>query len=323
MPGHDTPLIAIIAIGLALAFVLGLAAHRLRMSPLVGYLLAGIVVGPFTPGLRRRSGACERARRDRRDPADVRGRPAFLAEGPDVGPHDRPAGRHRADRGRHLLGMALAWASAGAWGRGLSSAWRCRSPARSSCSAPCRNGASWNRRGRIAVGWLIVEDLAMVLALVLLPALAARWEGREERRPGRRSRCRPRFTLAKVAAFVAIMLVAGRRIVPWIMHYAAHTGSRELFRLAVYAVALGIAYGAAALFGVSSRSAPSSPAWFWPKARSASAPPRKRCRCGTPSRCCSSCRSACCSIPASWSGALAVLATLAIIVVGKSAGRLR
>jgi CPA2 family monovalent cation:H+ antiporter-2 len=106
-------------------------------------------------------------------------------------------------------------------------------------------------RGRIAVGWLIVEDLVMVLALVMLPALS----GALGRAGGTASwetiALSAAFTLVKVATFVAIMLIAGRRVVPWIMHYAAHTGSRELFRLSVYAVALGIAYGAAALFGVS------------------------------------------------------------------------
>src|SRR5262249_51390953 len=101
----------------------------------------------------------------------------------------------------------------------------------------------------IAVGWLIVEDLAMVLALVLLPAVAgptaaggAALEDLLETIA---------ITLVKVAAFVAIMLLGGRRLVPWVLHYAAHTGSRELFRLAVYAIALGVAIGAATLFGVS------------------------------------------------------------------------
>ena len=117
-------------------------------------------------------------------------------------------------------------------------------------------------RGRIAVGWLIVEDLAMVLALVLLPALAGVLGGQPSRR--RPSRQPARYglaelgiwgvlglTLAKVAAFVALMLVVGRRVIPWMLHYVAHTGSRELFRLAVLAIALGVAFGAAELFGVS------------------------------------------------------------------------
>ncbi len=116
-------------------------------------------------------------------------------------------------------------------------------------------------RGRIAVGWLIVEDLAMVLALVLLPALAGVLGGQEQadvHSSGLLSLPASYgiwgvvgITLAKVAAFVVVMLVVGRRVIPWILHYVAHTGSRELFRLAVLAIALGVAFGAAKLFGVS------------------------------------------------------------------------
>src|SRR5215510_1279465 len=104
-------------------------------------------------------------------------------------------------------------------------------------------------RGRIAVGWLVVEDLAMVLALVLLPALATVTAG--DGVPATRIVFYLLITLAKVSVFVAIMLIIGRRVIPWLMHHTAHTGSRELFRLAVYAIALGVAFGAAKLFGVS------------------------------------------------------------------------
>jgi CPA2 family monovalent cation:H+ antiporter-2 len=106
-------------------------------------------------------------------------------------------------------------------------------------------------RGRIAVGWLIVEDLAMVLALVLLPALSGILGG-EAPPPGPGGIAGAfAMTLGKVAAFVAFMLIVGRRVIPWILHRIAHTGSRELFRLAVLAIALGVAFGSAALFGVS------------------------------------------------------------------------
>lgn len=113
-------------------------------------------------------------------------------------------------------------------------------------------------RGRIAVGWLIVEDLAMVLARVLLPALAGVLGGSDEIAvaqggagsqwglPGILG-----LTFAKVAAFVILMVVVGRRVIPWTLHYVAHPGSRELFRLAVLAIALGVAFGAVKLFGVS------------------------------------------------------------------------
>ena len=112
-------------------------------------------------------------------------------------------------------------------------------------------------RGRIAVGWLIVEDLAMVLALVLLPALGSvmggsrRWRIRWRRASGSDLPGVLAVTLVKVAAFVGLMLLVGRRVIPWILHVIAHTGSRELFRLGVLAIALGVAFGAAKLFGVS------------------------------------------------------------------------
>jgi len=104
-------------------------------------------------------------------------------------------------------------------------------------------------RGRIAVGWVVVEDVAMILALVLMPAVAAAMTGGSA--PVGEIAFSLLFILAKVAAFVAVMLLGGRRLIPWLMHYTAHTGSRELFRLAVYAVALGVAFAAAKLFGAS------------------------------------------------------------------------
>ena len=180
MPDHQTPLIATIAAGLMLAFILGLIAHRLRVQPLVGYLLAGVAGRALHAGLRGRSRACLRAGRDRRHPADVRRRPAFLPEGPVVGRPHRRAGRHRPDRRRHAdghraLAWALGWSHLAGFVFGL---------ALSVASTVVLVRALQDRhiletaRGRIAVGWLVVEDLAMVLALVLLPALATRDGGR-------------------------------------------------------------------------------------------------------------------------------------------------
>ena len=105
-------------------------------------------------------------------------------------------------------------------------------------------------RDSIAVGWLIVEDIAMVLTLVLLPALAGVMKGQAG--ADLATVALPlAITLGKIAAFVAVMLIIGRRAIPWLLHYVAHTGSRELFRLAVLSLALGVAYGAAVLFDVS------------------------------------------------------------------------
>ncbi len=252
MPGHDTPLIAIIAIGLALAFVLGLAAHRLRVSPLVGYLLAGIAVGPFTPGFVADQALANQL-------AEIGVILLMFAVGLHFSLKDLMSVRTIALPGAvvqiavaTLLGMALAWSLGWTMGAGL-----IFGLALSVASTVVLIRALQERRileterGRIAVGWLIVEDLVMVLALVMLPALSGALGGQGGTASWETIALSAAFTLVKVATFVAIMLIAGRRIVPWIMHYAAHTGSRELFRLSVYAVALGIAYGAAALFGVS------------------------------------------------------------------------
>ncbi|HEX6118190.1 MAG TPA: cation:proton antiporter, partial [Dongiaceae bacterium] len=109
-------------------------------------------------------------------------------------------------------------------------------------------------QGRIAVGWLIVEDIFMVAVLVLLPPLANIYQTVAQAGAAPDARVLAvalAITMGKVAAFIAIMLLLGRRAVPWLLHYVAHTGSRELFRLAVLSIALGLAFGAAALFGVS------------------------------------------------------------------------
>ncbi|EWY41166.1 sodium:proton antiporter [Skermanella stibiiresistens SB22] len=252
MPGHDTPLVAVIAIGLALAFVLGLLAHRFRISPLVGYLLAGIVVGPFTPGFVADQGLANEL-------AEIGVILLMFAVGLHFSFKDLMSVRKVALPGAVVqisvatgLGMALAWSLGWTMGAGI-----VFGLALSVASTVVLIRALQERRvldterGRIAVGWLIVEDLAMVMVLVMLPAVVGLLADQEGVADWRAIALSAGFTLVKVATFVVIMLVAGRRIIPWIMHYAAHTGSRELFRLSVYAVALGIAYGAAALFGVS------------------------------------------------------------------------
>jgi CPA2 family monovalent cation:H+ antiporter-2 len=250
MPEHQTPLIATIAAGLMLAFVLGLIAQRLRVQPLVGYLLAGVMVGPYTPGFT----------------AD----PALATELAEIGVILLMFGvglhfslKDLLSVGRIAVPGAIGQiAVATLMGAGLS--WALGWPplagfvfglALSVASTVVLIRALQDRhilethRGRIAVGWLVVEDLAMVLALVLLPALAVATEGKGV--PPTEILLSLLATLAKVSIFVAIMLIVGRRIIPWLMHYTAHTGSRELFRLAVYAVALGVAYGAHYFFDVS------------------------------------------------------------------------
>ena len=199
---HDTPLIATIVAGLGLAFIFGALANRFRMPPLVGYLVAGVLVGPNTPGFVADQALAQRTGRDRRHPADVRRRPAFLAEGPAVGARHRRARRHRPDRLRHgarrrprldarLVDRAPAW----------SSAWRLSV----AITVVLLRALQERRlieteRGRIAVGWLIVEDLAMVLALVLLPALAGVLGGQRAGRRPRRACCRCRPSSASGAS---------------------------------------------------------------------------------------------------------------------------
>ena len=229
-------------------------AQRLRLSPLVGYLLAGVLIGPATPGF----------------VADMQLAPELAEIGVillmfGVGLHfslrDLLSVRAIAIPGA-LAQIALATAarlrrSAGGSAGARPAAW-CFGLALSVASTVVLLRALQERhlveteRGRIAVGWLIVEDLAMVLALVLLPAVADALAGQDEAGGGLAELLVPLgITLAKVAAFVALMLVVGRRVVPWALHRVAGTGSRELFTLAVLALALGIAFGSAELFGVS------------------------------------------------------------------------
>jgi len=263
---HDISLITTIVIGLGLAFLFGTVASRLRIPPLVGYLLAGVMVGPFTPGY-----VADQALAGQLAEIGV----ILLMFG--VGLHfslkDLLSVKAIAIPGAvaqiavaTVLGLALAltlgWSLGGGLVFGL---------ALSVASTVVLLRALQERRqvdsdrGRIAVGWLIVEDLAMVLVLVLLPALASLMGGRADlggadlagwehwliAQIGGGLTGILLLTLGKVILFVALMLVVGRRVIPWLLHVVAHGGSRELFRLAVLAIALGVAFGAAKLFGVS------------------------------------------------------------------------
>jgi CPA2 family monovalent cation:H+ antiporter-2 len=251
LPDHHTPLIATIALGLLLAFIFGIAANRLRVSPLVGYLLAGVAVGPFTPGFVADQELANQL-------AEIGVILLMFAVGLHFSLKDLMAVRSIALPGAvgqiivaTLMGMGLGWLFN--WGIGGGLVFGLSLSVASTVvlirSLQERRIAE-TERGRIAIGWLIVEDLAMVLALVLLPAIAPALKGGVGLSFGELA-VTLAITLGKVAAFIVLMLVAGRRIIPWVMHHAAHTGSRELFRLAVYAIALGVAFGAAELFGVS------------------------------------------------------------------------
>jgi CPA2 family monovalent cation:H+ antiporter-2 len=259
---HPNSLIVTLVAGLGLAFVFGVIANRIRLSPLVGYLLAGVVLGPFTPGYVADQALAPQL-------AEVGVILLMFGVGLHFSLSDLLEVRRVAVPGAlgqivvtTLLGFGLArlfgW-SAGAgivFGLALSVA---------STVVVLRSLQERRlvetERGKIAVGWLIVEDLAMVVVLVVLPAIAGLFGG-EAPKPhgggGILAWLEPNsvwaalgLTFVKVTAFVAVMFVVGRRVIPWILHYVAHTGSRELFRLAVLAIALGVAFGSAELFDVS------------------------------------------------------------------------
>ncbi len=259
---HETPLIATIAIGLALASLLGLLAQRVKLPPIVGYLAAGIVIGPFTPGyVADQKIAVELAEIgvillmfgvglhfSLKDLLSVR---AIAIPG--------AIGQIAVATGLGIvLGRALGWS----WGAGI-----LFGLALSVAStvvllrALQERGQIETEKGRIAVGWLIVEDLVMVLTLVMVPALSGLLGGTPASPSSGGALVQALgvtsvwgtllLTIAKVAVFAALMIVIGRRVIPSGLHYVAHTGSRELFRLVVMAIALGFAYGSAQLFGVS------------------------------------------------------------------------
>lgn len=247
---HSTPLITTIVGGLALAYLLGMIAQRLKISPLVGYLAAGVLAGPFTPGF----------------VADAALAPELAEIGVillmfGVGLHfslkDLLAVKAIAIPGAiaqiavaTLLGLGLSMLFG--WGIftgivfGL-----CLSTASTVVLLRALEERQLieSQRGQIAIGWLIVEDLAMVLTLVLLPAAAAIMNTDDasfsELALGLV------WTIGKVVLFIFIMIVVGRKVIPWILSRTASTGSRELFTLAVLALALGIAYAAVAIFDAS------------------------------------------------------------------------
>ncbi|MGQ3214342.1 MAG: YbaL family putative K(+) efflux transporter [Shinella sp.] len=259
---HETPLIATLVAGICLAFAAGLVAHRFRLPPIAGYLLAGVIIGPFTPGFVADQNLANEL-------AEIGVILLMFGVGLHFSLKDLLSVRAIAIPGAIgqiavatvfglLLALAMGWSAGSGFVFGLSL---------SVASTVVLLRALQERRmvetekGRIAVGWLIVEDLVMVLTLVLLPPLAGVLGGTAQT-----ANVDPDLTRAlgigavwtavgvtalKVSAFIALMLVVGRKVIPMILHYVAHTGSRELFRLSVLAIALGVAYGSAKLFGVS------------------------------------------------------------------------
>jgi K+:H+ antiporter len=246
---HELTLISTLAAGLGFAFIGGFAAVRVGLPPIVGYLLAGVAVGPFTPGF----------------VADIHLESQLAEIGVillmfGVGLHfsmrDLAAVRRIAIPGAigqiavaTLLGLGLSQLWGWTIGAGIvfGLALSIASTVVMLRALEAR-GLLSELDGRIAVGWLIVEDLFMVVVLVVIPALAGLGGGSAS----------PKelvwpliLTIAKITGFVALMLAIGARALPWLLDQVARTGSRELFTLAVIAVALGVAFAAAELFGAS------------------------------------------------------------------------
>jgi CPA2 family monovalent cation:H+ antiporter-2 len=247
---HHSPLVSTIVVGLVLAFALGAVAHRLKASPLVGYLLAGVIIGPFTPGFVADQAIANEL-------SEIGIILLMFGVGLQFSLHELLSVRAIAVPGALVqiavataLGAALAWLLG--WPPGAMLVF---GVALSVASTVVVLRTLQERRlldterGHIAVGWLVVEDLAMVLFLVLLPVLAEYAKGGGV--TFSLVALPLAITLGKFAAFIGLMWLVGRRVIPWLLHYVAHTGSRELFRLAVLAIALGVAYAAATLFDVS------------------------------------------------------------------------
>jgi CPA2 family monovalent cation:H+ antiporter-2 len=253
---HNIDLVTTLAASLGLALIFGYLATRLRMPPIVGYLLAGLALGPATPGFVADIGLA-------RQLAEIGVMLLMFGVGLHFSLDDLLAVRKIAVPGALLqmlaaTGLGIALAMFWGWTPGAAVVFGLALSVASTVvvlRALETGGALASINGKIAVGWLIVEDLAMIVVLVLLPPLAAALGGDA---PGRTQGAAAGelwmsllITLGKASAFVAFMVVAGRRLLPRLLWLVARTGSRELFTLCVISAAVGVAYGAAALFDVS------------------------------------------------------------------------
>ena len=246
---HDLSLITTFTAALGFGLVFGMLALRLRLPALVGYLAAGVLIGPATPGFVADAALSSQL-------AEIGVMLLMFGVGLHFSIKDLMEVRKIALPGALLqitvataMGVALAhwWG----WSLGAGLVFGLALSVASTVvllRALEDLGILDSLNGRIAVGWLVVEDLVTVLMLVMLPALSsvlggdgaggALWQALA-------------ITLGQVAAFVAFMLIVGRKLFPWLLWRVAKTGSREMFTLFVIAAAVGIAYGSSAIFGVS------------------------------------------------------------------------
>lgn len=244
---HATPLISTLVGALLAAFALGMLALRLKLPPLLGFLCAGIIVGPFTPGFVADAHLAAEL-------AELGVILLMFGVGLHFSINDLLSVRRVALPGAIAqIGVAIAL------GYGMSTflGWSMAEGLLFGMALSVAStvvllkaledlGQDNSEGGKIAIGWLVTEDLATILALVMIPALA----GQSAANLGDTLPALL-LTLGKVAAFVAVMMLVGKRLIPWLLEYIVYTGSREMFRLAVLAIALGVAFGASLLFDVS------------------------------------------------------------------------
>jgi CPA2 family monovalent cation:H+ antiporter-2 len=251
---HNISLISTIAAGFGLALIFGFIAERIKLPALVGYLLAGILLGPYTPGFVADIGIASQL-------SEIGVMLLMFGVGLHFSIDDLLSVKRIALPGAvvqmsiaTVLGMGVAYWWGWSLGEGLifGLALSCASTVVLLKALESR-GILDSMNGRIAVGWLVVEDLATVLVLVLMPPLASMLGGAITDTTATSTPIWQTlgFTLLQVSGFIAFMLIAGRRIIPWMLWHIARTGSRELFTLSVIVAAIGIAYGAAMLFSVS------------------------------------------------------------------------
>ena len=249
---HSVELITTIAAALGLALVFGFIAVRIRLPALVGYLVAGVLIGPFTPGFVANTALAGQL-------AEIGVMLLMFGVGLHFSLDDLLSVKKIALPGAVVqigVATAMGMAVAGMWGWDLMAGivFGLSLSVASTVvllKALESHGVLATPNGRIAVGWLVVEDLVMVLVLVLLPPLAGMFGSSPGAADAHSLLGTLALTLGEVALFIGLMLVVGRRFFPWLLWQVARTGSRELFTLCVVAAALGIAYGSSALFGVS------------------------------------------------------------------------
>jgi CPA2 family monovalent cation:H+ antiporter-2 len=257
---QEVSLLATVAIGFVFAAVFGYLADRLRLPPLVGYLVAGIMMGPYTPGIVADAGLASQL-------AEMGVILLMFGVGLHFSASDLLAVRGVAvpgALGRILLATLLGIGLCSLWGWGLGAGIVFGLSLSVASTVVLLKALEEHNQvdsvnGRVTVGWLIVEDLAMVLALVLLPAFSGVLGGSSDVAAGDAATAGGglaitltiAITLLKVGAFTVMAIYFGPKVVPWILTLVARTGSPELFTLSVLAVALGIAFGSAEIFGVS------------------------------------------------------------------------